>query len=156
MNARRTAAILTGTALAILVQPATTAVAGLGRPVNSVEDDRVALRAQRTSSTYASYTRHELTLPNGGMVKEFSRADGAVFAVTWNAPGRPDLRQLLGEHFATMQEENATRTGRRMRRPLAVNRSELLLQTGGRPGAFWGVAVVPALEPEGFVPGDLQ
>ena len=89
-------------------------------------------------------------------MKEFSRADGAVFAVTWNAPGRPDLRQLLGEHFATMQEENATRTGRRMRRPLAVNRSELLLQTGGRPGAFWGVAVVPALEPEGFVPGDLQ
>jgi hypothetical protein len=79
-----------------------------------------------------------------------------VFAVVWRAPGRPDLRQLLGGHFDTLQADNATRVGRRYRRPLAVSRSELVVQSGGHSGAFWGVAVLPGMEPPGFSLNDLK
>lgn len=155
MTVRVASTALIGVAALWLV-PMSSACAGLGRPLKSVEEDRAALRAQRTSTYHDTYTVHELALPNGGAVKEFTRTDGAVFAVTWNAPGRPDLRQLLGASFNTMQDENAPQAGRRLRRPLAVNHSGLLLQSGGHPGAFWGVAVAPALQPAGFGPSDLK
>ena len=83
-----------------------------------------------------------MTLANGGLVREFTRADGTVFAVTWRGPGRPDLRQLLGDHFQTLQADNV-RNGPRTRRPLSVNRSDFIVRTGGHSGAFWGVAFLP-------------
>lgn len=147
--------VATGVACAAFMLFPAAASAGLGRASTSIESDRAALRAQRTSIYRTGYTMHALALPNGGTVNEFERPDGMVFAVTWRAPGRPDLRQLLGEAFGAMQEDNAP-AARRMRRPLRVNRSDVLLQSGGHPGAFWGAALLPKLEPAGFAPSDLQ
>lgn len=122
----------------------------LGGAYASVTADRSHLAARMTSAAAATHTLHTLTLANGGMVREFSRADGTVFAVTWRAPGRPDLRQLLGEHFATLQADNTGRTGRFRRAPLKVNRSDFVLASGGHPGAFWGVAYLPQAAPPAF------
>ena len=130
--------------------------AGLGRSAESVESDRASLQAVRTSSPGALYTAHVLALPNGGVVKEFARADGMVFAVSWRAPGRPDLRQLLGDSYETMQAAAPARAGRPARRPISVNTTSLLVLSGGHPGAFSGVAVLPRLEPAGVDPSDLK
>ena len=130
--------------------------AGLGRSYDSVDTDRLMLGAKVTSTAAGAYTVHTLTLPNQGVVKEFTRADGKVFAIVWRAPGRPDLRQLLGDGFDTMQADNAHRVGRRVRRPISVSRSDLVVQSGGHPGAFWGVAVMVSLEPTGFNASDLK
>jgi hypothetical protein len=78
-----------------------------------------------------------------------------VFAVTWRGPGRPDLRQLLGEHFQTLQADNV-RAGPRTRRPLSVNRSDLLVLTGGHSGGFWGVAFLPQMAPAGFSTDEMK
>jgi hypothetical protein len=78
-----------------------------------------------------------------------------VFAVTWRGGGRPDLRQLLGEHFQTLQADNV-RAGRRTRRPLSVNRPDLIVLTGGHPGGFWGVAFLPQMAPAGFSTSELK
>jgi hypothetical protein len=139
----------------ILVQPSA-ANAGLGRAYGSVDTDRLTLGARVASVASNGYTAHSLTLPNGGVVKEFTRADGKVFAVAWRAPGRPDLRLLLGDNFDTVQTDNALRVGRHVRRPIGVNRSNLVVQSGGHPGAFWGVAVIPQMQPAGFSAGDLK
>jgi hypothetical protein len=130
--------------------------ASLGRAYASVDTDRVMLRAAVNSVSAGAYTVHSLTLANNGVVKEFTRPDGTVFAVVWRAPGRPDLRQLLGDNFATVQADNAPSGGRRMHRPISVNRSDLVLQSGGHPGAFWGVAMMPRLQPAGFSASDLK
>lgn len=136
--------------------PALPVQAGLGRGYGSVDTDRLMLSAKINSTSASGYTLHTLALANHGVVREFTRADGMVFAVTWRGPGRPNLRQLLGDSFDTLQADTSTRLGRRARRPLAVSRSDLVIQSGGHPGAFWGAAMIPSLEPAGFTIGDLK
>ncbi len=135
---------------------ATAAQAALGGAYASIAVDRAHLGARVQSTATATYTLHTLTLANRGIVKEFTRADGTVFAITWRGPGRPDLRQLLGAHFDTLQADNATQRGPRIRRPLSVNRPDFVVESGGHSGACWGVAVLPQLEPSGFSLSDLN
>ena len=122
--------------------------AELGGARASVDADRAHLAAAMTSAPAAGYTVHTLTLANGGTAREYE-AGGAVFAVAWRGPGRPDLRQLLGPSFATLQAEVAVaRRGRR--RPLMVRHDDLVVHSAGHPGAFWGYAYLPALVRAGF------
>ena len=115
------------------------------------------MSARMTAVPMGHYTRHELTRPNGGMVHEFTNPAGAVFAVTWSGPGKPDLRTLLGRYFATFQA-NSVATARAMhslRRPPQVSQPDLQILTGGHMGWFHGVAYVPSLAPAGFSPTEL-
>ena len=48
-------------------------------------------------------------MSNGGAVREYVNGGGVVFAVTWRGPGRPDLAQLFGDRFSTMQADTAGR-----------------------------------------------
>ena len=144
---------LAGAACLVLAAPAH---AALGGAYESVLADRAHLAAKLSSSPAATHTVHALTMTNGGVAREYARPDGGVFAITWRGPARPDLRQLLGGYFDTFQADNAPRGGRRARKPLAVNRAEIVVQTGGHPGAFWGVAYLPRMTPAGFAARDLR
>ncbi len=145
VRARLTGALF-GIGLLALAAPA---LASLGAPRDTVETDRAHMAASRTSRAGAAYAVDIMALANGGTVKEFSRPDGTVFAVTWVGPARPDLRQLLGSHFSTIQTDNVRR-GPRTRRSLSVNRTDFVVQSGGHSGAFWGVAILPGVTPAGF------
>ncbi|HEX7789559.1 MAG TPA: DUF2844 domain-containing protein [Afipia sp.] len=127
------------------------AFAALGEKRASVDTDRTRLVAiSRSARSSASGTEHHLTLQNGTEVKELENAAGTIVAVSWHGPGRPDLRQLLGDqHFATFQAANIRYGRLRMRRAPQVERSDLIIRTGGHPGAFWGVAYLPAQIPAG-------
>lgn len=96
---------------------------------------------------------HTLKLMNDGIVKEWVNAEGVVYAVTWHGPGKPDLRNLLGSHFATYQADTARRHG--VRSPPKSTRSDLMILSGGHPGSFWGVAWLPQAAPAGFDPNAL-
>jgi len=144
------APILAGALLgALALGLAAPAQAALGRAYSSVESDRETMGATLKSISGSGFTQHTLTLANRSLVTEYTRPDGTVFAVAWTGPGRPDLRTLLGDHFDVLQADNP-RVGKRTRRPLSVNRSDFKVVTGGHSGAFWGVAVLPALEPASF------
>lgn len=130
--------------------------AALGAPYVSVEADQAHLSAKLQSSRAASHMVHRLTMANGGVLQEFTRADGMVFAVTWRGPARPDLRQLLGGYFDIAQSDNAPRFGRRLRRPPSVNRPDFVMRAGGHSGAFWGAAWLPQMVPAGFATTDLD
>jgi hypothetical protein len=132
-------------------------LAGLGAGAAGLEVDRAhfAARIERTSG--ANFSVATLTLPNGGVTKEFSRADGTVFAVAWQGPSRPDLRQLLGARFETFQADNQGAAHRKSRRrPLVSNHADLAVHSAGRPGGFWGFAYLPQLIPAGFSASDLH
>jgi hypothetical protein len=136
----------------LLLSLAAPARAELGGPLASVEADRGRLGARMTSHALGGYRRHDLTRANGGGVHELTNANGRVFAVTWNGPGKPDLRALLGPYFATFQA-GSTGYGRAMhalRRPPQVSRPDLRIQTAGHMGWFRGVALIPSLAPAGF------
>ncbi len=134
------------------------AMASLGAGRDSVAIDRTRIKARGlVVARTAHHTAHTLTLANGGTVRELVAADGTVFAISWNGPGRPDLRTLLGPHFAALAADQTPvrmLNGRRvlLRRALAVSRADLVITSGGHPGAYWGMAYLPLVAPPGFDP----
>ena len=130
--------------------------AELGGAMTGVQVDRAHLDARLSSTQSGTHTRHEMTLPNGGLVKEFTNANGRVYALTWSGPGKPDLRSLLGGYFDRLQAGNARINPRARRQPMQLVRSDVVIQTGGHMAYFWGVAYIPALAPADFAVTDLQ
>ena len=124
------------------------AAATLGAPVASVERDRAHMSAHHVVASQAGYAVHTLTA-SGGVVREFTRPDGVVFAVAWQGPGRPDLRQALGPYFNELNAANPPRVRGGRHIPLSANQSDLVVRSGGHSGAFFGVAYVPGLVPPG-------
>ncbi|MBU6207348.1 MAG: DUF2844 domain-containing protein [Alphaproteobacteria bacterium] len=125
-------------------------LAALGGGVDFGSVDRVRARVIHRAMAVGSQTLHVMTLTNGGTVKELTNARGIVYALSWRGPGKPDLRQLLGPHFDELQAAAAQRPARWMRIPARVRSSTLVIETGGHPGAFWGVAYLPQSLPPGF------
>jgi len=131
------------------------ALAALGQPRASIARDRARMApATQSSKAIINGVEHRMTLPNGTVVKQIENDAGAIVAVTWRGPGRPDLKQLLGmQYFATYQETaRVARTRIRMRRAPRVHRNDLVIETGGHSGSFWGIAYLPGQLPSGFDP----
>ena len=130
------------------------AAAALGEPEASVDTDVAQLEASIKMNSSAGYRVHELTLPSGTRLREFVGADGKVFAVAWNGPTVPNLRQALGRYF------DAYVTGARNKHgghgPLQVSQSDLVVQSGGHMRAFAGRAYLPQSLPSGVDIGDLH
>lgn len=141
--------------MAALLCPAGKAQAALGGGVATVEADGAHFSAPVVSTTFGTYTTYVLTLPNGGTIDEFA-AGGVVFGLSWRTPGRPDLVQLLGSHFAEFQAGFSPRTRGIRRAPPAIERSDFLIHSRGHPGAFHGQALLPGLAPAGFTLSDLN
>src|SRR5262245_31252612 len=81
--------------LLLFVLPAL-AVAGLGGDVGSVQNDQLHLQAARKITQVREYAVHEITAPNGTVVREYVSSGGRVFGIAWDGPFMPNIRQLLG------------------------------------------------------------
>jgi Protein of unknown function (DUF2844) len=128
--------------------------ASLGGDVTSIETDRVHMKATVRVSAAAQYSVHEMQTPYGTSVREFVSPGGVVFAVTWRGPFLPDLRQTLGAYFPIF--ESAPRPGRFGHAHLAVERSDLVVRSSGRPRSYSGLAYAPQLVPAGVAVDQLQ
>lgn len=134
--------------------------AALGGDIATVAQDRVHMKATvRTGqatlqSATPLYTVHEMVAPSGTVVREFSGANGKVFAVTWAGPAVPDLRQLLGASFETYAAPGAT--GPRAHGHRQVARGDLVVHSSGRMRAFSGKAYLASLVPSGVAIDALQ
>jgi hypothetical protein len=131
------------------------ALAALGGDVVSVQADGAHMKASvRPGTSVAGYTVQEMTLPSGTVVREYVSSAGKVFAVGWNGPTMPDLRQTLGTYFEQyIAGASAPHVGHRH---LTVRQSDLVVQSNGRPRAFYGRAYVPSLLPPNVSIDDLQ
>ena len=137
--------------LTILARP-TPVTAALGGDDTSVQNDRAHMRAALVRMTRADrYTVHEMQTPPGTRVREYVSTAGTVFAVAWDGPWQPDLRQLLGTYFEPYVQAASTARARRPGRgPLLIQEPGFVVQLGGRPRAFAGRAYVPLLVPQGL------
>ncbi len=112
--------------------------------------DVPAARVQRTEATTSAgvaYTDISRTLKSGTVVHEFVDASGAVFAVSWSGPFKPDLKRLLGRHFGALGEGGKPRGSRA---PVDVKSDDVVVQSGGHMGAFEGRAWLVSKLPAGF------
>jgi hypothetical protein len=148
-----------GTALVFILALATVipAWASLGGDTASIQADQLHMQGSRTTKAAESYTVHEIQATTGTVVKEYLSPQGKVFAVAWNGPRMPDLRQVLGSYFEQYRAAVHSPSGPRMvRRPVMIDQPGLVVQIGGRIGAFSGRAYVPEMLPAGVRAEDLQ
>jgi Protein of unknown function (DUF2844) len=131
----------------LLSASAATAFAGLGG-APSAPGPRV-LSQSAFAVANAGYTELKATLESGTEVHEYVNAQGTVFAVSWSGPFLPDLREVLGDKFDTMVNHVQQRPGG-ARSQVRLQQDDVVIFSGGRPGAFNGRAWIPALLPAGF------
>jgi Protein of unknown function (DUF2844) len=123
------------------------ALAALGGDVTSVEADRAHLKATSLEVKPAgTYEVHPIQAPGGTVISEYISPTGRVFAVSWRGPFIPEMQQILGSYF---QQYSAALGVKRPygRRPLNIQESGLVVQTGGHMGAYFGRAYVPEMLP---------
>jgi hypothetical protein len=141
-------------ALLIAVLSPCIAAAALGEPETSVQTDAEGLRGSIKVTPHANYRLHEIQLPSGTRVREFAGSDGKVFAVAWNGPTVPNLRQALGQYFDVyVAAAKAPHSGHHH---LQIRESNLIVEAGGHMRAFSGIAYLPQALPSGVSVGDLH
>ena len=143
-----------GVAGLMVVAAAPCAQAALGETEATVQVDQAQLGAIVRTTPSARYTTHELRAASGTTVREYVSPAGMVFAVAWEGPSLPDLRQLLGTYF---DQYAGAATARRARRaPVLVELPTLVVQSSGHMRAFAGKAYLPQGLPQGVVANEIQ
>jgi uncharacterized protein DUF2844 len=134
------------------------ASATLGSDVNSVSDDRVKMQSALVGiSRIGGFEVHQMQSAAGTTVREYVSSTGTVFAVSWEGPWMPDLRQVLGPYFEAYQRTlPAARSARRSHGPITIRSGDLVVQMGGHPRAFTGRAYVERLLPQGMQPESIR
>jgi hypothetical protein len=130
--------------------------AALGGDVSSIDADRASMKGALTAfSTVKGYAVHELTTPAGVHVREYLTSGGKVFAVSWQGPFIPDLKQMLGAYYARYAEA-ASSQHEGGHRHFRIAQPGLVVESNGRMRAFYGRAWDPALLPQNFTPADIR
>ena len=131
------------TLLAVVGLASSNAHAVLGEDVASVQGDGVHINATVRSTPSRNYTIHELRSRAGVVVREYAAASGKVFAVAWQGPALPDMKQLLGSYFEEFQKAAQRQNRRGGHGPLRVQEPGLVVELGGHMRSFRGRAYIP-------------
>jgi Protein of unknown function (DUF2844) len=121
--------------------PSTFAGATTAHPARTLAAATGAARA-------AGHTVNTTTLASGTTVREYVGTDGIVFAVAWNGPFLPDLRELLGDHFATLTGASAQQ--RRTGGGVHAAATDVTIESTGHMRAYAGRAWINSRLPAGF------
>jgi hypothetical protein len=131
--------------------------AALGGDIASVQADQVHMQGTRRVTTAAAYTVHEIQGASGTVVREYVSSEGKVFAVAWQGPYLPDMRQLLGSSFEQYAQAAKAQRSTRMRRgPRLIEEPGLTVETSGHPRSFSGRAYIPGMLPPGVPAEDIR
>ena len=127
------------------------ASASLGDDVGSVQADQARMRGVQRTTRTELYTVHEIKASEGTVVREYVSSAGKIFAVVWQGPFLPDLRQLLGGYFERFSQGSQARNNNRprIRGPILIQEPGLVVQSGGHMRAYFGRAYLPDQVPKG-------
>jgi hypothetical protein len=128
--------------------------AALGGTADSVESDRVSMKALTRPVTLGALRKQELQLPSGTVVTEYLGSTGLVYAVTWHGPTLPNLQLILGNYSANYQA--AARQPAVRRRLVRLNSPDIVIESSGKMRAFAGRAWVPTMLPAGVTAAEIQ
>lgn len=140
--------------LFMLMMGSLPAWAALGDNVSSVKSDAQALGGQHRIVANAGYNVHQITLPDGGVVKEFVSPAGTVFGISWHTQFMPNLQQLLGSYLTDLQQGERTHVMRR--RAVTIQGDNFVFSSFGHARLFTGRAYVPGLVPANLTPEVVQ
>jgi hypothetical protein len=132
------------------------AFAVLGEDASSVQADQAHINAGLRVTQKPAYMLHELRSSTGMVVREFASSGGKVFAVAWQGPWHPDLKQLLGSHFEEFEQAAEAQKRRGVHGPLLIQQSGLVVELDGHMRGFSGRAYLPDQVPAGVREEDLR
>ncbi len=133
------------------------AAASLGGNLNSVEADRAFLRGTLERTAATGYSVRQIRMPNGVVVREYVSLAGNVFAVSWQGPTRPDLRELLGPYFETyIQSIPPKMKFRLVRGPVRIEANGLVVEMAGHARWLIGRAYLTTMLPAGVSAREIQ
>jgi len=91
---------------------------------------------------------HEITAPDGSVVREYMTPGGVVFAVAWATHFKPDLAALFGAHAPTYADaaSQAMRSPG-IKRHVVLERADLVVHSNAHFNTFTGTAYVKSLVP---------
>ena len=127
--------------------------AALGGDVASVLRDGAALGASHAVTPFVGYDLHEATRADGTVLREYVDRDGKVFALSWQGPGSPDVRSLLGAHAA---HYDAVRTKFSNHHVVNIDDGGLAVSIVKLPRGWHGQAVLTAAIPAGVTRNELR
>jgi hypothetical protein len=130
------------------------ASAALGEAEATVASDAERLNGSIKSTERSTYRIHEIQLSSGTLVREYSTSAGTVFAVAWSGPTIPDLRQTLGQYFASYT--TAARAPHGGHHHLQIRQEGFVMEAGGHMRAFAGRAYLPQNIPPGISTAELH
>jgi len=140
--------------MALALQFSSPARAALGDDVAVVAADQVRLQASLQVTRKSNYAIHELALPTGTKVRHFVGDSGKVFAVSWSGGWRPNLRDIMGDHY---DKFIAATRGKRVARGVArIELPGMVVVMGGHQRAFFGHVYLTDLLPVGFLPAEIR
>jgi hypothetical protein len=130
------------------------ALAALGSDAASIDADRAHFQASVKLTPHALYDVHEMTLSSGTTVREYAAPGGVVFAIGWDGPAMPDLRQTLGAHYEGYLA--AARANEAGYNHLAAQRGDLVIMSAGHMRAFAGRVYLASTVPPGVFIDELR
>jgi hypothetical protein len=128
--------------------------AALGGAPTSVQTGALSLSGAATVEHAANYDRHQTTQADGSVVREYVSPRGTVFAVAWSGRTTPDLKTLLGAHYATYTAELAKQ--RPSHHVMTVSTPDLVVTIVRYQHTGSGSASLPAEVPAGVLVGELK
>ena len=133
----------------VMVITSLPAFAGLGEDATSISADQTRLRGTLRTTKSEGYTVHEIDSASGTAVREYVSASGKVFAIAWQGPWPPNMRQVLATYF-DQYKQALPATQHAGRRPVLIQQPGLVVQAGGHMRSFAGRAYIPAMLPQGI------
>ncbi|HEX2660230.1 MAG TPA: DUF2844 domain-containing protein, partial [Polyangia bacterium] len=103
--------------------------ATLGEDAASVAADQRRLQATVKVVQKPGHAVHDMQVPGGATIHQFVSDEGKVFAVSWAGGWRPNLRDLMGQHYERYVA--AARQQRRGHGPLRIELPGLVVVMGG-------------------------
>jgi hypothetical protein len=128
--------------------------AELGGGVDSIVANQTHFGATLRLRRLERHLVHELSLPHGTMVREYTNIQGRVFAVTWAGRFRPNLRRLMGKYYEPYIE--ATRDRPAVRGPHRIELPGMVVVMTGHQRALYGKIYLTSSLPEGLLLQDIR
>ena len=141
-------------AASVVLLGSTPTWATLGKAVASIAGDQKRLGGAVRISSAGGFAVHEISASDGTIVREYASPAGDVFGVSWRGPTRPNLIELLGDHYPAFQQ--ASRSPGHRRRPLVVRTDHLVVEMGGHMRDFHGRAYLPDRLPASVPPAAVR
>jgi hypothetical protein len=124
------------------------ASASLGGDLASVHRDNTHVLGGLQVTAGDRYTTCEITISTGTHLREFVSPSGVVFGIAWDGPIVPELQQFLGAYFQSyLDAVRAQKSKAFSRRPLRIHLPDLVFETGGHMGSYYGRAYIQQTVP---------